>query len=479
MTMSAALSLPSGRPPRDPRLQPYLQNQAMWGVMQMLVGIRHAGDDPDPRPLPQTPLSEVKRRCAANAASGNGPVPEALHFAFYADRYRVPAEDAIIVPAEHLWWLASEQDTVLLSDRATHHYTTVGKVDRERGRIAFYDNWPEDFFLRPGCNTLGIEAHDLSVSKAEFQRVVVGLVTWDTPQLVQHYFATFPEQHENPDVLLRFGLALLDVEADRLAPMAATLLVQAMSAAERKQAPAMAAAAARSAYVAAACGGAAAFAAGDAKTFEAVQAALKAVLSGHGIDAIEAALSPRELTRLGNAAGQARQFKGALRVLDRAIDKDATVEDAYWLRAGVRIQTGDLEGAEADALRAIQLNDGALARLAAERAMIDPRGRWELSWKDRQIGGRRGRRESELATLLQARTRLGNIEGARETARAMIALRPDAALGYLKLAAVERAANRWGAAAAALREAIVRETDLKSKRAYESLLSEAMSRAVG
>src|SRR5262249_38796595 len=160
------------RPPRDPRLQPYVQNQAMWGVLQTLAGgIRHAGDDPDPRPLPQTPLSEFKRRCAASAPSGSGPVPDALHFAFYAARYRVPPEDAITVPAEHLWWLASEQDTVLLSDRATHHYTTVGKVDREQGRIGFYDNWPDDFFLQPGRNTLGIGAHDLSVSKAEFQRV--------------------------------------------------------------------------------------------------------------------------------------------------------------------------------------------------------------------------------------------------------------------------------------------------------------------
>jgi tetratricopeptide (TPR) repeat protein len=446
VTASPAPSLVSCRPPRDQRLQPYLQNQAMWGVMQTLVGIRHAGEDTDPRPLPQTPLSVFKRRCAANATTGSGPVPEALYFAFYADRYRVPAEDAITVPADHLWWLASEQDTVLLSDRATHHYTTVGQVDRERGRIAFYDNWPEDFFLRPGCNTLGIEAHGLSVSKAEFQRVIVGLVTWDTPQLAQHYFAAFPEQCENSDVLFRFGLALLDAEDDRLAPTAATLLLKAMHVAEQRQAPEMAAAAARQAYVAAACGATVALAARDSKTFEAIQATLKVVLADYGRDTIEAALSPRELTRLGNAAGNAREFKCALRVLDRAIDNDATFEDAYWLRASVRVQIGDAEGAAADALQAILLNDEALARLQAERAAIDPRGRWELSWKDRQIGGRRGRRESELATLLLARTRLGDIKGAREAAQGMIALRPDAALGYLKLAMVERAANRWAPA---------------------------------
>lgn len=479
MTTNPNPSLVSGRPPRDQRLQPYLQNQAMWGAMLSLVGMRYAGEDSDARPLPQTPLSEFKRRCAANAPSGSGPVPDALYFAFYADRYRVPPEDAITVSADHLWWLASEQDTVLLSDRVTHHYTTVGRVDRERGRIGFQDNWPDDFFLRAGRNTLGIEADGLSVSKAEFQRVIVGLVTWDTPLLAQHYFSAFPGQRDNSDVLLRFGLALLDAEADQLAPAAATLFLQAMQVAERRQAPEMAAAAARQAYVAAACGGSAAFAAQDKKTFEAVQAMLKVVLAHRGRDAIEAALSPRELTRLGNAAGKAREFNGALRVLDRAIDKDATFEDAYWLRASARIQTGDAAAAAADALQAIRLNDGGLARLQAERAAIDPRGRWELSWKDRQIGGRRERRESELSTLLLARTGLGDFKGAREAAQAMIAMRPDAALGYLKLATVERAANRWAPTAEALQEAIARETDAEKKVAYESLLREAKSRAVG
>ena len=280
-------------------------------------------------------------------------------------------------------------------------------------------------------------------------------------------------------MLLRFGLALLDAEADQLAPAAATLFLQAMQVAERRQAPEMAAAAARQAYVAAACGGSAAFAAQDKKTFEAVQAMLKVVLAHRGRDAIEAALSPRELTRLGNAAGKAREFNGALRVLDRAIDKDATFEDAYWLRASARIQTGDAAAAAADALQAIRLNDGGLARLQAERAAIDPRGRWELSWKDRQIGGRRERRESELSTLLLARTGLGDFKGAREAAQAMIAMRPDAALGYLKLATVERAANRWAPTAEALQEAIARETDAEKKVAYELLLREAKSRAVG
>jgi hypothetical protein len=72
VTASPAPSSGSGRPPRDQRLQPYLQSQAMWGVVQTLVGIRHAAEDTDPRPLPQTPLSEFKRRCAAGAPSGGG-----------------------------------------------------------------------------------------------------------------------------------------------------------------------------------------------------------------------------------------------------------------------------------------------------------------------------------------------------------------------------------------------------------------------
>jgi len=474
--MVAAPSQLAYRPPRDARLAPYLQNQAMWGVLTVLGGgLPYAGDEPNPRPLPQTTLYDFKRRVAASAPSGQGPVPDALYFAFYSDKYRVAPEKAITVPAEHLWWLAASQDTVLLSDRRTHHYTEIAEVDREQERISFHDLWPDNFFLLPGRNTLGIAARrdpGLSISKAEFLRVVTGLVTWDTPRLVQHYFAAFRDRRGDRDALVRFGFALLDAEADELAPMAADLFAEAARLAAAAGSREDAERAAQQAYLAATCGAYRAASGGNRAALAAMQAVLQTVIAAYGRPALEAGLLPRELARLGNAAGHARDFKQARAVLDLAVAKDTAFEDGYWLRASAALQDGEPAGAAADAERALELNDAELAKLAAERAAIDPRGRWELQWKDGQIGGRRARRASELAVLLNARLGLGDFARARAAAAALVDLQPGKPLGHLKLALVEQAAGDRAAAAAALSTAIAVEPDASQRASYEKLLAE-------
>jgi hypothetical protein len=61
----SATTLPlQERPPRDPRFQPYLDTKATYGALYAMVGIRYAGNEPNPRPLPQTTLYDFKRQCA-------------------------------------------------------------------------------------------------------------------------------------------------------------------------------------------------------------------------------------------------------------------------------------------------------------------------------------------------------------------------------------------------------------------------------
>jgi tetratricopeptide (TPR) repeat protein len=357
------------------------------------------------------------------------------------------APEAITVPAEHLWWLAASQDTVLLSDRRIHHYTEIANVDREQERISFSDPWPDDFFLLRGRNALGIAARrdpGLSISKAEFLRVVTGLVTWDTQRLVQHYFAAFPDRRADRDTLVRFGFALLDAEADELAPMAADLFAEAALLAAAVGSNEDAKRAAQQAYLAASCGACRAATGGNRAALAAMQAVLRLVTAAYGRPALEAGLLTRELARLGNAAGYARDFKQARAVLDLAIGKDAAFEDGHWLRASVALQDGEPAAAAADAERALELNDAQLAKLAAERAAIDPRGRWELEWKDSQIGGCRARRASELAVMVNAQIGLGDLARARAAAAALIELQPRKPLRHLKLALVARAAGTCG-----------------------------------
>lgn len=456
MTTAAASLQRAGRPPRDSRLEPYMRSQAMWGTIMALVGMRHAGDDPDPRPLPQTTLYEVKRRCVAGAPSGRGPVPEALYFAFYADCYRVAPERAVTMPPEHLWWLAASHDTVLLSDRVTHHYTEIATVDREQERISFYEFWPDDFFLLPGRNTLGAAARldpGLSISKAEFLRAAAGLVTWDTPRLVQSYFAAFPERRADPDVLVRFGFALLDAEADPLAAVAAPLFAEAVRLGEAAGGPGVDLAA-RQAYLAACCGAYEAVARGNKRALEATQAILQLVVRERGRAALEAGLSARELTRFGRAAANAQDLEVACAVLDQAIARDPDFEDSYWFRASAHLLSGDPTAAIRDAEHALALNAAALERLAAERAALDPRGRVELDWQDQQIAGRRGQRASELAVLLEACGELADFTRAGATVVS------------------ERAAGRPAEATSALRAVIARERDTARRASYGSLLAE-------
>jgi tetratricopeptide (TPR) repeat protein len=479
MTATSAQADLAARPPRDSRLEPYLQTIATYRTLFTLAGMTHAGAEENPRPLPQTSLYDFKRHCAAGAPSGRGPVPDALYFAFYSAHYRVAPELAITVPAEHLWWLASDGDQVLLSDRATRHYTSVASVDREEKRVYFYDPWPDEFFLLPDRNTFGIAARSspgLNVSKEEFLRVLVGLVTWDTPKLVQHYLAAFPDQRKSHDTLIRFGFALLDPEADLFAPMAAILFLDAARVAPDDAARDMAA---RQAYLAAACGAYFANARGDRQTFAAMESLLRDVMSAHGRAALDAGLSARELTRLGDAAGNAGDHAGARAIFDRAIAKDPEFENAYRSRAVARAAGGDAVGAADDAARAIELNNVALERLLAARAAIDPRGHWELQHKDGEIGDLRERRMSELAILVNACVALREFAQARDAARTLIELCPNQAMGHFKLAMVEREAGCWAEAAAALQQAIARERDPKRRTQYELLRAEMLHRAAG
>jgi tetratricopeptide (TPR) repeat protein len=468
--MTAETQSPRRGRVRDPRLAPYIENARMHDVFLLLSEPRYAGDEPNPRPLPQTSLHQFKQRVASGARSGTGPVPDALHFAFAVDRYRMPAEEAIMVPAEHLWWLACEGDGILLSDRVTHHYTAIGEVDREHDRIRFFDLWPEQFFLSAGNNTLGIAADRLSITKAEFLRVAVGLVTWDTPQLVQQYFTSFSEQGADADVLLRFGLAMLDADANLLAPLAAKLFAASAQRAEDVGEPDIALISARQAFLAAACGMYFANMSGQAALMDSMKQLLMTLISRHGRETLESGLSRRELARFANDAYFGRDFDTAGGILDRAIAKYPDFEDAFWLRARLRHKCGKAADAVPDAKRALELNDVALAGLRAERAAIDPRGKIELEWQDKQIGGRQLRRESELEVLVDSYLALGDLSHARHSAGEMITSRPDRAVGHYKIAEVEYRMGHRTEAVAALEQALARVKDPRQRSLYEQTL---------
>jgi hypothetical protein len=63
-----------------------------------------------------------------------------------SNKLDVDSKEAVQMPAKHFWKYLRPGDTVLLSDRVTHHYTIVFGVDPVNDQIFFADAWPDRFF---------------------------------------------------------------------------------------------------------------------------------------------------------------------------------------------------------------------------------------------------------------------------------------------------------------------------------------------
>lgn len=96
-------------------------------------------------------------------------------------------QSSVELDQEAIWNTLSASDIVLLSDKITHHYTHVWKVDRTENLVYFIDRRPDIFFLNKGQNILGIEAKSKTletgkilkyISKDEFLSVCQGIFTF-------------------------------------------------------------------------------------------------------------------------------------------------------------------------------------------------------------------------------------------------------------------------------------------------------------
>ena len=84
---------------------------------------------------------------------------------------------------DDIWIHLAPGDQILLSDKVTHHWTTVFKIDRDNGYIYILDLWPDEFFLMKDKNLEGIEAETITyknnktlikVNKKDFSKVIIG-----------------------------------------------------------------------------------------------------------------------------------------------------------------------------------------------------------------------------------------------------------------------------------------------------------------
>ncbi|HEX5748849.1 MAG TPA: hypothetical protein VFZ09_21595 [Archangium sp.] len=474
----------AGRPRRDPRIEQLAGTiLAFEALSQGLMD--YAGDTQNPRPVRPRSLYDLKKWIADYFPYANYRVafPDTtLYFAFCSNKVKLPLDQAVPVPREDLWWLAAPNDMLLVSDRLTHHYTSVWYVDDDAGRIHLLDPWPDRIFLKKGLNAAGVEARvesvtsdarhkRISITREEFLRVTVGLLTRDTPELLENYLAAHSDARERFEVRLAFGLALMDAEQYVLARFAAVHLEAALRLAEAAGEAERAQDAAARLHVALVSAIHHQRWSKDDLAPRPFQDALRHLTARYGEDRLLAGAWLRELCGLGNAAGLSGAHDEALRFLEAAVSRFPDEEEPYRLRAKVRMSLGDHEGALDDATRALALNAAGIRALEARRDSWHPDDRFSREDDQARIGGLRNRRFDELDMRAAALIALRRLVDARAAAGELMAHAPASSDGYAKLASIEHLLGNDAAAASHLREARGREQNPRQRALIDAMLA--------
>jgi tetratricopeptide (TPR) repeat protein len=436
--MTAADEPRHARPPRDERIQPHVDNMMTLGTLALFNPPRHASEDPDPRPMTNVDLAESAALESQGLAAMRREIPDTAVFPIWSARRRIALEKGLAVPADHLWWFITSSDVVLLSDRVTHHYTRVSIVDRDNETIGFLDQWPDQFFLKEGRNTLGIRASGTVITRADFARAAVGITTWDRVSLFDAYLEAFPGQAAAAEIHCRIGYAIMTIGAELLTPQAAMYFDRARELADTAGNTALELEAAARAFLASACGRARMQAAGDAATVARMQEVLTAVLRRHEGRELLSQLRPAELGRLAFCMEQAGDFGTQEVAASRAIELDVNFEDGYWLRATARFKTGRPREALDDVNAMIALNDRTLDELdTRERAthQDDVIARQQIT---AQRAERRDRRRRVLEIGVYAAGQTADIHAAHGYLRQLAQLQPEHAEVRQRLEMIER-----------------------------------------
>lgn len=289
-------------------------------------------------------------------------------------------EEVITVSLEDLWWFASSSDTVLLSDDITHHYTKIASVDRKNEKIYFTDLWPDFFFLKEGLNVANIRAQIkftdeeqeialFSISKEEFFRVIVGILTIDTPELIEHYFRYRPEQKDNPDFNLRYGLTVLDINHNELASLAASHIKKALDLASHSNQQIDVSLATSKLFLALKLASFYALKNHDQLLLKPFQDELNRLTENFSRQSLLTRLKADELGRLGHLAGHIDNMEAAAEFFNWAIAQDPHHEYVHLLRAEARFNQQNFSEAIADLDTALELNKENMRQ--AEQAVND------------------------------------------------------------------------------------------------------------
>lgn len=333
----------------------YLDNKRTWEVFINALNLPWAGDNKDPRPIPEWSFADLKKRFQNNWLS----YPPSLIFAFESNRYKQEASDIIPIPRSQFWCIARAQDVVLLSDRITHHYTSIHYVDRENQKIYFLDPWPEMFFLKEDKNIAGvaakIDSSGICITKDEFNKVAIGLLTTDTKEFIDYFITYFPDESSDPNVMFALSSTLLEhghpshvyISLRYLKSTLQMIDPKNQRALYYKTAQRLAFALARSSYLK--------FLDGDVFQANQYTDELSELFSEISPDSLGPLYSIDDYYKLGNLAGRSNDLHMAIAYYAEIIFKDHNHYGAYLYRALAMYKLHDYGGAENDATRALEI----------------------------------------------------------------------------------------------------------------------------
>jgi hypothetical protein len=413
----------AGRPRRDERLE-HLAGTTLAIELVTQGAVGYAGDADDPRPVRPRTLYDVKKEMVDSLAAARlrTSFPEdTLFFAFCHDRVASPLEETVPVSWDALWWLSAPGDILLVSDRRTHHYISVLRVDTDADSIQLLDPWPDRVMLKKGLNTAGVEAVIeplasegtagkalvVTITRAEFLQVAVGLITRDTPDLIDQYLADRPLERESGDTRLALGLTLLDAEKYGLFRKAAEHFRAALRVAEASHASERIDDAAARLFVALVGASHHQRWSGDALASRPFDDELRRLIADHTEERLLAHARRIELCSIGNAAAHSGDVVSARRYLDVAVARFPEEEEPRRLRGTVALVSRDYEGAAANLALAIDYNARRIRTLEERRDAWHPHDSSSRSRDDGLIAGLKERRMEELELHARALTALG------------------------------------------------------------------------
>jgi tetratricopeptide (TPR) repeat protein len=406
----------------------------------------YAGDDENPRELPKRTLSSMREKMqdALDAQNDDGTVVPTLgfHITFCDEALELSAPEVIRVPREDLWWLAAPGDLLLLSDRVTTHFTTMLRACTPQGPMRIIDEWPERVFLREGLNEADIEARllpfcdgvfaeqapgrlEVEISRDEYLRVAVGLVSYDTPLLLERLFNHRPDRYRQAASQLAFGRALMAPSHNVLAHFAAPWLLRAERQAVADGDDALALQAAAASCVAHRIAGYAQHAGAAMQAAAPFFNEAEALERRYGPATLHGAIDVEALIRLGNAAAWGQQFEAANRWLDAAIERDPFHDAAHGLRAKVHQVRHNFQGMVEDATEALRRNQAWIDRRRVEHEARDPRDFHGQQDDIGRISGLLTRRADEMRLRAVGLMLLGRLDEAHVDLLEAQQIRPD------------------------------------------------------